>query len=266
MGQRGDGESMELREIAAGQPGTDLWYLRDMGCQQGRARVLKVVPEKRTHAYLILDRTLFHPKGGGQPSDKGIIRSDDYELTVKKAIFYEGVVIHWGKIVRGTPTEGEAACELDWDYRCLVMRRHTAAHLLDHCLAQATGIKVQTTDSWLDEPCYVGYAGNAPSADALRQTEGLANEMINKGGVVRIEALTPEQAKVGLQDAPNYERLPDLSEVRTVTIEGCQSIPCGGTHVANISEIEHLSVAKAEQLPTNSFRLHFSVTANASSP
>ena len=256
---------MELAEIAAGQPRTDLWYLRDMGCQRGQTRVLKVVPEKRTHAYLILDRTLFHPKGGGQPSDKGKIRSSGYELTVKKAIFYKGVVIHWGKLNRGTPNEGEAACELDWEYRYLVMRRHTAAHLLDHCLAKATGRKVQTTDSWLDEPCYVGYAGNAPSDDALRKTEEVANEMVRKGGAVGIDVLTPERAKVVLQNAPNYERLPDLTEVRTVTIEGCQPIPCGGTHVADIAEIGGVSVTKAEQMPTDSFRLYFSVTASASS-
>lgn len=255
---------MELGEIVAGQPRTDLAYLREMNCQRGQAMVLKVVPEKRTHAYLILDRTLFHPKGGGQPSDRGVIHSRGYELTVKKAIYYKGVVVHWGKLVRGTPVEGEATCELDWEYRLLVMRRHTAAHLLDHCLAQAIGRRVQTTDSWLDEPCYVGYAGIAPSEEALQKAEALANRMIVEGRAVRIEFLTPEQAKVFLQNAPNYERLPDLSEIRTVTIEGCQPIPCGGTHVTNLSDICGISIAKAEQLPTNSYRLHFSVGVNVS--
>jgi alanyl-tRNA synthetase len=225
--------------------------------------VLKVVPEKRTHAYLILDRTLFHPKGGGQPSDRGVIHSRVYELTVKKAIYRNGVVVHWGKLVRGTPVEGEATCELDWEYRLLVMRRHTAAHLLDHCLAQAIGTRLQTTDSWLDEPCYVGYAGTAPSEEALQKAEALANRMIVEGRAVRIEFLTPEQANVFLQNAPNYERLPDLSEIRTVTIEGCQPIPCGGTHVTNVSDICGISIAKAEQLPTNSYRLYFSVGVNA---
>jgi len=256
---------MELSEIAAGQPKTDLQYIREMSLPHGEARVLRVVPEKRTHAYLILDRTLFHPKGGGQPSDKGTIHSADYELTVKKAIYYKGVVVHWGKLARGIPVEGQATCELDWGYRYSVMRRHTAAHLLDHCLAQSTGKAVQTTDSWLGEPCYVGYAGTAPPEDAFRKSETLANAMIKRGGAVRIQFLTTEQAKSSLQDAPNYERLPDLSEVRTVTIEGCQPIPCGGTQVSNLSEIGNLSVAKAEQLPTNSFRLHFSLSATASS-
>jgi alanyl-tRNA synthetase len=236
-----------------------------MNSQREQATVLKVVPEKRTHAYLILDRTIFHPKGGGQPSDRGVIHSGDYEVAVKKAIYYRGIVVRWGKITRGTPTEGGATCELDWDHRHLVMRRHTAAHLLDHCLAETTSNRVQTTDSWLGDPCYVGYSGNPPNKQLLRNTEDLANRMIVNGGQVKIEFLTPEQAKTLLQDAPNYERLPDLPEVRTVTIDGCQPIPCGGTHVSDMAEIGKVSVVKAEQMPTQSFRLHFSVEATASS-
>jgi Ser-tRNA(Ala) deacylase AlaX len=89
--------------------------------------------------------------------------------------------------------------------------------------------------------------------------------MILEGGPVRINFLTPEQAKTLLQNAPNYERLPDLREVRTVTIEGCQPIPCGGTHVANLSEISGITIVRAERLATNSYRLHFSVDASVSS-
>jgi alanyl-tRNA synthetase len=265
MDYDGDEEHLDLAEIAAGQPKTDLLYLHEMHARQGQARVLKVVPEKRTHVYLILHQTIFHPKGGGQPSDRGTIRSSEYEVIVKKAIYYKGVVVHWGKIATGIPTEGEATCQLDWDYRYLVMRRHTAAHLLDHCLAQVVRARVQTTDSWLDDPCYVGYTGRSPREEELPAIETLANKMIGKGGRVAIEFLSRGDAKELLQDAPNYERLPDLSEIRTVTIEGCRPIPCGGTHVTNLSDVGQVSVGTAEPVSSDSFRLHFSVTASVSS-
>ena len=255
---------MDLAAIAAGQPRTTLVYLREMSSRRDQSIVLKVVPEKRTHVYLILDRTIFHPKGGGQPSDRGLIRSAEYEIVVKKAIYYNGVVVHWGKLGRGNPREGEATCEIDWEYRHLVMRRHTSAHLLDHCLAEVTSSRVQTTDSWLDDPCYVGYAGAAPDTQTLRKAEDLANQMINSGGQVKIEFLDSEKAKTLLQNAPNYERLPDLSEIRTVTIKGCKPIPCGGTHVSDLTEIGKVSIVGAEQMPNETFRLHFSVGPNAS--
>jgi len=255
---------LELGEITAGQPKTNLRYLHDMNAQESHGKVIRVVPEKRTHVYLILDGTIFHPKGGGQPSDRGTIRGDQYEVTVKKAIQYKGVVVHWAKLNQGTPIEGEAACVLDWRYRFLVTRRHTAAHLLDHCLAQSMGTKVQTTDSWLDEPCYVGYAGKPPSEETLRSAESLANHMIEEGRKVRIDFLSSEEARDMLRNAPNYERLPELSEVRTVTIDGCEPIPCGGTHVGNLTDIGGISGLRAEPL-LDSYRLHFSVIEKLSS-
>ena len=257
---------MQLSEIVSGQPKTELVYLREMNSKRGQAKLLKVVPEKRTNAYLILDRTLFHPKGGGQPSDRGMIHSADFEASIKKTMNHQGVVVHWVKLLRGVPVEGEVTCELDWDYRHLIMRRHTAAHLLDHCLAEATGANVQTTDSWLEDSCYVGYTGTAPSAEILEKTEASANRRILAGGTLSIQFLSPDQAKKLIQNAPNYERLPDIPEIRTVTIAGCQPIPCGGTHVSDLKEIGRVSVLEAEQMPTNSFRLHFSVGENVSTP
>ena len=246
--------------MAIGLPKTELVYLDDMNRRKDEANIIRVVPEKRTHAYLVLDRTIFHAKGGGQPSDRGTMQTATFKLTVKKALHHNGVILHWGKLVEGIPTEGPVTSELDWNYRYLVMRRHTTAHLLDHCLASTTGKRVQTTDSWLDEPCYVGYAGRPPDQEVLHKVEEMGNEMIRKGASVRIEFLSREESGRALQNAPNFDRLPDLEEVRIVTIAGCEPIPCGGTHISDISEIGKFSVLRAEEMPTQSFRLHFSVS------
>jgi Ser-tRNA(Ala) deacylase AlaX len=149
--------------------------------------------------------------------------------------------------------------ELDWLYRYLVMRRHTAAHLLAHCLASTTPKQVQTTDSWLDETCYVGYKGKAPDLQTLSKSKDLANSMIAKGAEVKINFLTPEQGKSLIQRAPNFERLPDFDEIRTVTIDGCNPIPCDGTHVPNINGTKLVKIIKAEQMPDETYRVHFSV-------
>lgn len=250
---------MNLSEITKGVARTDLLYLKQTYLATAQANVLKLVPEKRTHAYVMLDKTIFHPKGGGQPSDRGRISSPEFQLEIKKAIHHQGVVIHWVKILKGTPASGRVTCELDWVYRYLIMRRHTAAHLLDHCLATTTSVRVETTDSWLDEPCYVGYRGSTPDPSSLLRAQELADKLITAGAPVRIDFLKPDQAKQLLQDAPNFERLPELQEIRTVAIEGCDPIPCGGTHVANIQEIGRMSILRAEQMPDSTFRVHFDV-------
>jgi alanyl-tRNA synthetase len=251
--------SLNLSELTHGISRTELLYLRDMQLATAEATALRVVPEKKSHAYLVLDKTVFHPKGGGQPSDRGTISSAQFELELKKAIYHQGVVVHWCRILKGTPAIGPLTCNLDWPYRYLVMRRHTAAHLLDHCLAEATSTRVETTDSWLDEPCYVGYKGKAPDSSAMMVAQDIARKMIAGGAPVKIDFLSPEQGRQVLKDAPNFERLPDLQEIRIVTIEGCDPIPCGGTHVSNINEIGGLSILRAEQMPDSAFRVHFSV-------
>ncbi len=252
-------QNLNLSELADGVARTDLLYLKQTYLATAQSNVLKLVPEKRTHAYLMLDKTIFHPKGGGQPSDRGRMTSTGFQSEIKKAIHHQGVVIHWVKILQGTPALGPITCELDWGYRYLIMQRHTAAHLLDHCLAAATSAHVETTDSWLDEPCYVGYRGSTPDSSTLHRAQALADKLITADAPVKIDFLDPDQAKQLLQDAPNFERLPDLQEIRTVTIEGCDPIPCGGTHLANIQEIGRMSILRAEQMPDSTFRVHFDV-------
>jgi len=110
---------LNLDVIASGVNKTELVYLREMRTSHDEATVVKVVPEKQTQAYLLLDRTIFHPKGGGQPSDRGVIRTSEFEVSVKKALYYRGIVVHWGKILRGTPNVGAATCEIDWPFRPL---------------------------------------------------------------------------------------------------------------------------------------------------
>ena len=144
------GTQLNLDEMTRDLAKTELLYLRHMTLARADATVVRVVPEKRTQTYLILDKTLFHPKSGGQPSDRGKIMCDRFTVEVKKAILNHGVVVHWCKLADGTPSTGPVAMEIDWGYRGLVMRRHTAAHLLDHCLARVSSTRVETTDSWLD--------------------------------------------------------------------------------------------------------------------
>jgi alanyl-tRNA synthetase len=251
--------NMNLDELTAGLPKTELTYMREMSLKRADANVLKIVPDKGSHAYLVLDKTIFHPKGGGQPSDHGSMNGQGFVANVKKAIFHRGVIALWVKVTEGTAQLGPVTCEVDWAYRYLMMRRHTAAHLLDHCLARVTASTVQTTDSWLDEPCYVGYAGKAPNPETLVAIEALANALIQAGGAVAIKSLTAEEARSSLEEAPNFERLPELEEVRIVQIAGCEPIPCGGTHVSDIREIRKMTVPRAEQVDPKAFRLHFSV-------
>jgi len=232
-------------------------YLEDSYAQSSDANVVRVVQEKNS-AYLALDRTIFHPRSGGQPSDIGTIEALSFRVNVRRAMNQSGVIVHFGKIEEGKPDIGAVTCKINWANRLLMMRRHTAAHLLDHCLATVTRSRVETTDSWLGEDSYVGYGGTVPPELDLKRVQELGNGFIQQGLNVEIKTMDRVDAERLIADAPNLARLPKSDQLRIVTIEGQLPIPCGGTHVRSLKEIGAVEVRRTEPAKAG-FRLHFEV-------
>ncbi len=244
--------------MVKGMGKTDLIYLTDSYKKAFQASLIRIELDGKKNVYLILDRTVFHPKGGGQPTDQGLIYNQEFKVHVKKAMYIGGVVVHWGNLLNGDVREGRVFGEVDWERRYLYMRRHTAGHLLDHCLTALTGRPVETTDSWLESPCYVGYSGRPPSTEDLERAEEMANEMISKGAGVNVENVSFMELVERAPHAPNIYRLPELRTYRIVTIEGCSHIPCAGTHLGNINEIGHLTIERVEPKDSD-FRVYYEV-------
>ena len=247
---------VDLAKFVQGISPTICVYLEDSYSQSLDVNVLRVVQEKNS-AYLALDRTLFHPRSGGQPSDVGTIEGSSFNVDVKRAMNQSGVIVHFGK-VEGKLDTGPATCRIDWPNRFLMMRRHTAGHLLDHCLAALTRSRVETTDSWLADDPYVGYRGQAPSNLDLNRLQEIGNDFIRQGLNVEIKTMDRLDAERLIADAPNLARLPKTQKLRIVTIQGQLPIPCGGTHVRSLKEIGSLEVRRTEPAEAG-FRLHFEV-------
>jgi len=182
---------LKLDDFTRDLPRTKPLYLEDAYLTTFDATVLRAELEAKRNVYLALDATAFHPKSGGQPSDTGVLTSLGFKVSVKKSIVLHDVIVHFG-VAEGSLT-ALVSGTIDWGFRYLYMRRHTGGHLLDHCLGTTTGTNVETTDSWLGEECYVAYRGRAPSERAIAQAFEMENEIIPKGGAVRIEEISREE-------------------------------------------------------------------------
>ena len=76
---------------------------------------------------LVLDATNFYVESGGQVSDTGCLIGPDWEMAVeaiRRPI--EGVVVHIGRVVKGTPRVGDAVrAQVNSARRWDIMRNHT---------------------------------------------------------------------------------------------------------------------------------------------
>ncbi len=107
---------------------TDLLYQTDSYLKEFDATVTKTDQEART---VVLDQSAFYPGGGGQPSDAGQLTVGDVVYPVTKVKKQGADVLHFisGELPLpevGTKVQGE----IDWDRRYLLMRTHTALHVL----------------------------------------------------------------------------------------------------------------------------------------
>jgi alanyl-tRNA synthetase len=236
---------MRIEEIVRGFPPTNRIYLSDSYAKRCESRILKAIKEKGSNYYIIPDSSIFHPLGGGQPSDQGWIRGKEFEAEVKKVLESNGVIVLYCKLIKGILGE-VAEQELDWERRYTVMRLHTAGHIIDRAVADLIG-GAETIGAFHGPPrAYVDYRADIDEG-LLPEIERKANELVGKREVI-VKEVAPENLEKAIYGAPNLGRLPKAEMYRIVEIKGINAMPCTGTHVRNTSEIGRISIIGIERV------------------
>jgi misacylated tRNA(Ala) deacylase len=196
-------------------------------------------------AGIVLDRTVFYPRGGGQAGDSGVLVRDEGAViaisdSVKGA--NPGEVLH----VTAAPCdlkEGErVVARIDWERRHRHMRFHTATHLLCAIVPhQTNGCSITSGYARLD----------FDMVDPLdrEHLERELSRLVTEAHDVRTVWITDEEldAKPDLVRTMSVKPPRGVGRVRLLEIDGVDLQPCGGTHVANTREIGTLRVAKIEK-------------------
>jgi misacylated tRNA(Ala) deacylase len=219
---------------------TEMLYMADADANYIKDFDAKVI--RAEAGYVILDRTIFYPLGGGQPSDKGelvLVSGGDGETDVRVTEVRKdgGVVKHMvdsDLLAEGDEVKGT----LDWDRRYAHMRMHTAQHLVsgvvyDDHEAITVGNQIHANSSRIDfQPFH-------PDEGVLRDIEKKVNKVISKKLDVRITTMSREEADQRMDDGrTNMSLLPKfVKELRIVEIIDFDICPCAGTHIRNIGEI-----------------------------
>ncbi len=195
---------------------------------------------------VVLDRTVFYPRGGGQPGDTGMLVFDGGEARVIDTVRRGGAVHH---VVDGTaPAPGtRVVARIDWDRRHLLMRTHTALHVLSAVIWRDFGAKV-TGGNMEPGRARMDFELDSISVDFGREVEERLNAALSRGHEVtvrflpRSEALAdPDLIRTKVSLIPD-----DVDPIRVIDIGTIDRQADGGTHVATTTEVGPVRVVKTE--------------------
>ncbi|MDP9481880.1 MAG: alanyl-tRNA editing protein [Chloroflexota bacterium] len=236
---------------------TDAICYRD-GYARTVQAVVRAVERADGNTLVVLDRTVFYPGGGGQPSDRGVLlrASDGRRWAVRGARKSGPDIVH--ELEPGEPagppgdddppaTGDRLEVDLDWARRLALMRTHTALHALcgvvwrDHG-AMVTGGNMEPGSGRMD------FEFERMSADLVAQIEATVNAELAAERDVRV-ALLPREEAFAIPDLIRTKvnlLPPGIEQIRTVEIVGLDLQADGGTHVANTREVGPIRVTGYE--------------------
>jgi len=205
---------------------------------------------------VILDQTVFHPRGGGLVGDMGEIGGVRVVETAKG----EGdSIIHVLEKKPEFAVEETVHGRLDWERRHRIMRNHTATHVLSAVIYRekgslVTGNQVEPERSRVDFNL----------AEFGRE---IAEEFCEKANQILAKRLPVKTYFMKREDAlriPAVVKLagampPEVAVLRIVEIEGVDVQADGGPHVQNLEEVGRIQLLKTDNKGKENRRLYFAL-------
>lgn len=187
---------------------------------------------------------IFYPRGGGQKGDKGTltINGTNYNVvdTLKDPYNEEGIIMITAEKVPEDAKGQAVFCKLNWEFRNKQMRLHTAAHLHHYLLEKTAGksLPFPKVSDIQDGFVFNRYESSEITVELVEKTNEVFREAISLGAEVKTY---PDAEKKGFRwwECFGYK------------------IPCGGTHVKNISEIDKVEIKynSKKGMPTINIKL-----------
>ena len=211
---------------------TEPLFREDPYRREVEARVVSAQP-----GGIVLDRTIFYARGGGQSGDRGhILLEDGSSIEILDAVYDADrrTILHVPAEGAAVPAVGETVvARLDWGLRYSRMRAHSALHLLSVVLPYpVTGGSVGDGEGRLD-------FDSGEAALERSDIERRLNDLIAKDAEIRTRWISDDElaANPGLVKTMSVKPPTGTGRVRLVEIVGLDLQPCGGTHVARTKEI-----------------------------
>ncbi|TAL53433.1 MAG: alanyl-tRNA editing protein [Nanoarchaeota archaeon] len=230
---------------------TDQIYLLDHYQKEFEAKIVSADGK-----FIVLDKSLFCPEGGGQPSDQGVIHRNGDEFKVINCKKNQGqILIEVDK--EGLKNGDDVVGIVDWERRYKLMRSHTAAHVISGFVANKLGALITGNQLSLDGG-RIDFNLEKFDKESMLAAFDECNKIIDQDLPVKIYWMKRED----VEKNPNFVKLamglpPGIKELRIVDIVGFDAQPDGGTHISHLKEIGHVQLERTENKGKNNRRVYF---------
>ncbi|MDM7997594.1 MAG: alanine--tRNA ligase [Acidobacteriota bacterium] len=182
---------------------------------------------------VVLGATPFYAESGGQVGDTGYLLKENAKARVLNTMYRGTTITHLIQMEAGTLQVGDSVeAAVDLDRRRLVMKNHTATHLLQAALQKTLGGHVRQAGSLVSpERLRFDFTHYAPLTPAeIHKIEDLVNERIWANQEIKTTVMDLDSAMKSGAMALFGEKYQE--KVRVVELPGFSKELCGGTHVS----------------------------------
>jgi alanyl-tRNA synthetase len=231
-----------------GLPETEMLFYKD-DPMSFDAKVLRVIDD-----LVVLDRTSFYARGGGQEPDYGTI-SGSKVIDVNK---HGSVILH--KLEGDIPKEGDTvSCKVDETRRSNITKNHTSTHILNASARKILGSWVWQHSAFKDDDhARLDITHHSSLTKKQKQEiEDAANDMIKQDLSVTIEYFDRGTAEQKYGFRIYQGGVVPVKSVRIVSIEDKDIEACGGTHVKKTGDIELIKITRTKRIQDGVIRIEF---------
>lgn len=235
-------------------PATRRLFHEDSFIRRFSAKVVKVAGK-----YVVLDKTAFYPEGGGQVSDRGVLRHGGREYRVIDTQKVGDVIIHVLEEAPNLREGDEVEGEIDWVRRLVLMRHHTATHIILGAARRVLGEHVwQAGAEKTEEKGRLDITHyKLPSREEIRRIEELANKVVIDARPVRTYFMPRYEAERKYGFTLYQGGVPKQAVIRVVEIEDWDAEACFGTHLRNTIEAGGIKIVNVEKIQDGVVRLEY---------
>ena len=242
-------EERERIDIPKIQP-TKLLFYEDDRLFEFEAKVLDVLEGN----YVILDRTAFYPRGGGQEPDRGFIDKARV-VDVEK---YGDIVLH--RVEGNTPKKDSVVlCKVDSKRRERITKIHTATHVLNGSARQVLGPWVWQHSAFKEEDygrLDITHFSHL-TKEEVKRIESLANQIVRYNLPV-VSSFMPRKVAEEKYGFRLYQGgVVPSRRLRVVNIGNWDIEACGGTHTSSTGEIGFIKITRVERVQDGVERIEF---------